>query len=292
MNKGPFLHYEKDYKSIFKSYYIALIPLLVFGFYKNGILLYHENLISFKDIFIPLYFYFFSIIIGIIISLITKESKSENILIALLITCTISLNTNMLIFPILLFVSIFICKYLYKLKKIPFNSLALSRIILVLALLLNSYSYLNILEHLGKYNYDLFDVFLGFNKGGIASTSTIIILFSLVFLAINKFYKKNIAFSASLSFILLGFIWGLINHNYFSFLLSGHVYFSFIFLAPDIYISPYTQKGQIIYGFLIGIITFIISLFLKYEAPYLAILLVSLFIPLLNKATVKNYLQK
>jgi len=190
MLKGPFLHFKKDSKSITNSYFIALIPLLIFSFYKNGILLYCHNLIDFKDIFIPIYFYILSIIVGIIIAIIHKESPKEYILSSLIVTSTISLNSNMLIFPILLFVSIFIMKYLSNLKKITFNYISVVRILLILSLLINSYSYLNVLEKIGKFNYDLFDIFLGYNIGGIATTSTFIIIFSFLILLANKFYKK------------------------------------------------------------------------------------------------------
>lgn len=53
---------------------------------------------------------------------------------SLIIACTISINTNMIIYPILLFVSLFIMSYLARKKN--FNFIAGSRILLVLALLL------------------------------------------------------------------------------------------------------------------------------------------------------------
>ena len=103
-----YIHYEKDKSSLIHAYYLALIPLFLFGFYKNGILLYQNELISFIDMFIPLYFYGISILIGFLIAMIRKDSKKEYILYGLILACTISMNTNMIFYPILLFVSLFI----------------------------------------------------------------------------------------------------------------------------------------------------------------------------------------
>ena len=78
------------------------------------------KLITFKALFIPLYFYFISIIVGILVSLIFKENKKNNILLCLIISLTISLNTNYLIYPIVLFIMLIITKYLALKTKICF----------------------------------------------------------------------------------------------------------------------------------------------------------------------------
>jgi len=288
MNKIPYLHYKKSKNNLINTYFIALIPLILFGIYKNGILLYRNDLINFNNIFIPIYFYLISIIIGVLISLIYKEPKKENILTCLIISLTISINTNMIIYPILLFVSLFIGKYLF--QKFKFNIISFSRVLLILALLINSYSYMNIGEKLNKFNYGMFDIFVGYGIGGIASTSLIVLLISLVILSLNKFYKKIIPAISSLTFIIIGFIYIILfnNYDYISLLLNGTIYFSFVFLATDIY-TPNTQKGMGIYAIIVGVLTSIISIFNIYEASYIAILLSSLFIPFINKFANKSY---
>ena len=70
MSKIPRIHYYKDRRHLINTYYLALLPLIIFSIYKNGILLYTNNLINFSHILIPLYFYIISIIISILISLI------------------------------------------------------------------------------------------------------------------------------------------------------------------------------------------------------------------------------
>lgn len=293
MNKIPFLHYKKTKKDLINSYFIALIPLLIFGIYKNGILLYQNDLINFSKIFIPIYFYIISIIISIFISFIYKENIKENILISLLLSASISINTSMLIYPILLFIGLFISKYIYKRFKITFNTSSFTRLLLILSLLINSYSYLNIGEKLDKFNYNLLDIFIGHGIGGIATTSALILIFSLIVLALNKFYKKIIPIIASLTYILIIFIYIILfnNYDYLDLLLNGTVYFSFIFIAPDLYITPVSTKGMIIYALIIGILTSIISIIFNiYEAGYVSIFITSLLIPLINKIINKVYI--
>lgn len=293
MNKLPLIHYELDQNSLIKRYYFALIPLLLFGLYKNGILLYQADLISFKDLFVPVIFYVVSVIVGLLLSFIVKENPKYNILICLICAASISINSNILIYAILLFVVLFIVHYLASHTHLTFNSVSLVRLFLLLSLFFNSYSYLNIGEKLNKFNYNLFDIFLGHGPGGLASTSLFFLIISFIILALNKYYKKIIALSSSLVYLALGFIYILISHNnsFLPALFNGTIYFSFIFIAADINISPYSNKGMFYYGLLIGILTFVLGIVLNiYEASYISIFCMSLFIPFINKIINKKYL--
>ena len=292
MNKLPYLHYGKDKNSLVKTYFIALIPLILFSFYKNGILLYQNKLISFIDMFIPLYFYIISILVGFLVAHLNKSDKREYVLYALILACTISINTNMLLYPIVLFVSLFIASFLQKKKE--FNLLASTRILLILALLLNSYSYMNVAEKIEAFNYNYLDIFIGYGVGGLASNSLFFCFIAFLILSFNKFYKKVIpiasSFSAFIVFILLFFITK--NEIYLENLLNGSLYFAFVFVGIDLYVSPYTKMGKIIYGLVIGLFTALLSIFVPiYEAPYLVILFVSLFFPVFDKIIPKKRLQ-
>ena len=261
MNRIPYLHYEKDQNSLIKAYYIALIPLLLFGFYKNGVMLYQNDYISFGDLLIPLYFYFISAVVGFLVAYITKEDKSQIILYALLISCSISVNTNLFLYPVLLFVGLFISIYLA--HKWRIHAVSLTRIILILALFLGTYSYLNVSEKIGAFNYDLWDLFFGYGSGGIATTS---FLFFLLFLFTKDAY-------------------------YLESILNGTVYFGFVFIATDFYVTPSSKKGMIIYGLLIGILSALLGIFLPfYEISYISIFLISFFIPFLDRICYQKYL--
>jgi len=292
MNRVPILHNNTDKKDLIKKYYIALIPLILFSIYKNGILLFNNDLINISKIFTPLYFYIISIIVGFIASKILKDNTKENILICLIVSSTISINTNMIIYPILLFVSLFIGKVITTKTKLQFNIGSFMRLILILALLLNSYSYLNIAEKLNKFNYNYFDIFTGLGTGGLATTSTLILIFSLIILSTCRYYKKIIPIVSSLSFLAIGLIIISItkNYEYLNIILNGFSYFSFIFIAPDLYVTPAHKEGMIAFSLLIGILSSALSFVgILYEASFISIFIASLFIPIINKINNKKY---
>lgn len=287
----PILHYGKDKKTLVDSYLLALFFLLVFGFYKNGILLYQNGLIKSSNMFLPIYFYAISVIVSLIVAIIMREDIRENILMGLVASCSVSINSNMLMYPIVLFIGLFITNYLR--KKFTFNKDALIHMFLLLALLFGTYSYLNIGEKLGTFNYDLFDIFLGHCEAGIASSSLFMVLIGLIILSINKYYKKEIPISAGICFILTVSVLGLIfKKDVWHIVFNGSVYFSFVFGAANIYDSPSDKKGMVIYGTLIGFWAGLISMFNLYEAGFASILLMSLFIPIFNRLTAKKYLHR
>lgn len=294
MNKIPVLHYYKDMNTLYKSYFLAMVPILIYGFYKNGVFLYVNDLISFKDMLIPLYFYGISALIGFLCAVLGQVNVKKNILIALICGASISINTNLFIYPILLFVLLFIVNFIDKKIRLPFNKIALVRLGLILALLLGSYSYMNISEKLGKFNYNLFDIFIGKGISGIATSSIILLIVSLIILSVNKYYKKEIAISAIGMFVLSSLIYivGTQNYDFLKVILNGTVYFSLVFVAPDIEMSPVHKRGMVVYGTIIGLVTFILTLLVNsFEAGIMAVLLVSFSIPVINKIGNKKYLK-
>ena len=52
MNNSPYIHYKNGKKELINLYFIAIIPLILYGIYKNGILLYINDLINIKEVFI------------------------------------------------------------------------------------------------------------------------------------------------------------------------------------------------------------------------------------------------
>lgn len=292
MNKIPYVHYKKDKFDLLKLCYTCIFLFILFSIYKNGILLYQNGLIHFYSIFLPLYFYITSAIIGWIVATILKKDKKDYILLSLIISLTISINANMLFYPILLFVSLFIGTYLLDKTKMTFHLASFSRIILLLALFLQDYSYLNIGEKLGKFNYGLFDVFLGYGTGGLATTSLLLIIFCFFLLCQNRFYKKNIPIVATLSFLSLSGIYLLLfkDYEFLSQICNGTIYFSFVILAPISITTPIDKKGMGIYGLIIGVLSFcFLLIFNIYEAGIIAIFLSSIFIPFIDKVISQIY---
>ena len=69
MNK-TYLKAKDNIKSINLNIFIALLPLLFTGFYKNGLKLYMNNLVSVYGLFKPLLFDIIGLLCGIIVNII------------------------------------------------------------------------------------------------------------------------------------------------------------------------------------------------------------------------------
>lgn len=291
MMNVPYLHYPKDERSLKKAYLIAILLLWAFGFYKNGILLYQNDYISFLDLFIPIYFLGVSAGVSLLVAFLLKQDLFLYLIYGLILGASISINTNMILYPILLFVALFITSYIDQKRSIPV--VPLTRLLLVLAILVQTYSYLNVSEKIGAFNYDYFDLFLGYGVGGIASSSLLFVILAFFILLFNPFYKRMIPVMASFSFILGSALLFLITRDssYITTLLNGTVYFSFVFVATLFYNTPITKKGMISYGLCIGLVSALLSAFLPiYEVGFLSIFLFSLFPSIFDRILQKKHL--
>lgn len=255
---------------------IILIPFIIYAVYKNGYLLYQQELIGIIDVFKPLILSICSILIAFIINLIIdKRIKIDfNLLYALLISMIVSPNINYIIYFIILIVSLVLLK-LYD-SKLKFNYVAFIFIILYLLMnILGNSNFSNISENMYTFNYNILDIIAGRNIGGISSTSIAISILGFIILFQSIYYKKNIPIIICITYILLSTIYYLITKDY-SLIINSEVIFGSIFVATLPKFSCYSKKGILFYSVLVGIITFIIAIFNKVIAIYIAIFLVSL----------------
>lgn len=269
--------YVRDDNSIFKislKYFYALIPLILFAFYKNGILLYQKKLINILEMFKPLLFIITGIFIGALVNIIYEKliKKSNNslkdilfssfhILYGLIISCLVSINTNYLLFIIVTFVLLLLSKIL-KIKSINIMALT-SLLIILLTYLFSDFSYLNIYESKTILNLNATDFLIGRGSGGIATTFIGGLIFSLIILWNEITYKKEIALYSLISFTVLILLFAIYKSNIasiFELIFTNGVLFSIIFVAPDSISSSYTKIGKIIYGLSVGILTFFLYL--------------------------------
>lgn len=272
---------------------ISLTLLVIFGFYKNGIFLYLKNYVSFIEMLKPLLIVFMSISGSIVGSFIREWKKNKKlkldylynlktiIIESVILACTLSINTS----PIIVFVILVLVNILVKKSKL--NHIAFSFIILsIINKLIDEYSFLNIYELTTTLNYNRLDLFLGLGSGGIASTNILLVMLSLLFLSFNKLYKRDIAIFSILTFATITLIIAIITNNYsglFKTLFGPNILFTMIFIAPITKSSCYTNKGQILSGIIVGVLTVIISLYLPYESVFIAILFVSLIKDIIDR---------
>ena len=281
MNK-VYIHSKNTIDKYVLKYIYGLIPLVLYGIYKNGIILYNANLINFLSIFKVLYLIVISLIIYIIFSIITKRKLKLNLelLSILIIPLFMPYSINLLLYSISLFILLFIDYYLSKILKYNNISFIILGIILLLVIF-NSYNYLNPIELTNNYLYTFLDLLFGRNPGGIATSSIIIGIILIIYFSIFTIYKQNIAISSIIVFLLLT---GILNNFNINSLLNSNAILSFILIAPELKNTPVSIKGTIIYGSLIGIISGLLCQYVSfYVGSFLAIFIISLIYGILHK---------
>ncbi len=268
--KDVFIKSRINLKKINIYLFISLLPLIITGFYKNGINLYTNHLIGFKEMFKPLIFDILGFIIGISVNIIHERvfRKNKDNLFSimftsfhpfygLLIASVISINTNIFLFIIITFLSLMISKFF---KSSSINIVALTSLLIIFCInLTGDFSFFNKLESQNDLNLVALDYFLGKGSGGINATCVFCLIISLLILCNQSFYKKNIPLYSTIIYVSCMVIYSIITNNIGSILdniFSNNILFSFVFIGTESLSSPYTYKGQIIYSVIIGVLTF------------------------------------
>lgn len=137
------------------------------------------------------------------------------------------------------------------------------------------------------------DLFTGNVAGCIGEVSALLLLLGAVYLFARKIISWHIPVSYIVSFGVLTWIFGGLRFGsgFFSgdvvfHLFSGGLMLGALYMATDMVTSPLTGKGMIIFGIGIGVFTFLIRFFGSFpEGVSLAILLMNIFVPLINRLT-------
>ncbi len=291
MNK-VYAHKNKDYSKYINKIIISLIPLILYGIYKNGIILYTNKYINIVDIFKPLFIPLIGLIIGILIDYLKhKKIIFENSLYGLIIGMIMPLNINYILFIVCTFSLLFLLSYLDKIFTV--NKICLIKLIIILILfIMNSYSYANPLElEAYKYSYNILYLLGGRVISGISISSTILIFLSYLYLSITSYYyKKDIPFYLISIYLLIMVVYSVISGFNVNNFINPNIYFAFIFIAPLISTSPYTKTGKLIYSLLIALISSILIIWNNnFEIVYLCILFVSLCSKMFDKIRKIDY---
>jgi len=282
---------DNTLKKITITLLISLLPLILFGIYKNGISLYIKDYVNIFGIFKPLLFVLLGFIIGSFVNILYEKiihKKKDNIIeiifssfhpiYGILTACVSSINTNIFLFIFITFIVLFISKYI---KNNKINYVAVSSLLIIFIMnIFNKFSFLNIYESSNNFKLDAIDYMLGKGSGGMFTTNIILLVISFIILFISKVYKKNIPIYATISFGILTVIYCVLTNNIgniTSMLFTNGILFSFIFIATDPISSSYTKSGTVIYGIVVGIITFLLYLIQPMLASLGAILIASIF---------------
>ncbi len=277
---STFVREETNIKKIISYLYISIIPLLIFGFYKNGIK-------GYDGIFIlhPLILDLIGFASGALVSIILEKKKpltSFYPFYGLLSASLVFPNTSIIVFGLICFISLFIY------KKINKNNVNIVCVIALIVILISNFyetSYLNLVIN-SNTNLDGLDYLLGKGSAGLNASCTLLSLASYLYLSTKDFYKKEIPLYSFLIYSILMVIYlsfiGDIN-SLFVRLLSNGTIFSLVFVSAMGTTSSYTKRGRICYALILGILVFILSFSFPSLAVISAIFLTSIMHKYIDK---------
>lgn len=277
---STFVREETNIKKIISYLYISIIPLLIFGFYKNGIK-------GYDGIFIlhPLILDLIGFASGALVSIILEKKKpltSFYPFYGLLSASLVFPNTSIIVFGLICFISLFIY------KKINKNNVNVVCVIALIVILISNFyetSYLNLVIN-SNTNLDGLDYLLGKGSAGLNASCTLLSLVSYLYLSTKDFYKKEIPLYSFLTYSILMVIYlsfiGDIN-SLFVRLLSNGTIFSLVLVSTMGTTSSYTKRGRICYALILGILMFILSFSFPSLAVISAIFLVSIMHKYIDK---------
>lgn len=294
MKNNIYIRSNKSIKTISLTKIWFLIPLMIYGLYKNGIYLYKENYIQFIDIFRPLIYILIGGLIGCLVNIfymkVIRKSKDDLISImfssfhieyGIIIGMLTSINTNIVLYTIALLVIFMLSKFTNnRVNLICFTSI----VIYLISKYTIGYNFLNVYEQSKVFSYEFMDFLIGRYPGGIASTHIILILLSAFGLYMTNNIKGSISLSSIVTLVILFGIYAVISGTSFpTLLLSNNIIMIMCYVATDTKTSSYTKNGMIIFGILVGILTFLNTFIDPILAPLLSVLIVSLLNNLIDR---------
>ncbi len=132
------------------------------------------------------------------------------------------------------------------------------------------------------------ELFFGNSGGSAGEVAAVALLIGLLFMLVRKIITWHIPVAVIGTIAIFTGILHLVNPELYAgplfHLLTGGVMLGAIFMATDYVSSPMANKGMIIYGIGIGVITVVIRVFGAYpEGVSFAILIMNGFVPLIDK---------
>ena len=284
--------YVRNNRSIFTISLVRivlLLPLIIYGIY-----LYQKGYVTTLGMFRPLVFIIGGGIIGALVNIfyerVIKKNKSEfkevcfssfHIEYGLILGCIMPVSINAIIYFSTVFVLLFLSKFTHN----RINLMCLTFIaIYLLSIFLNTFEYANAYELSRTFSFEFMVYLIGKAPGGIASTHIILLLVALFGLFITNNSKTSITFYAIISSLVLFGVYAMVaNVNYPNIIFANNLIFIYTYVATDSVTSSYTKYGKKVFGALVGILTFGFYFVNPILAPYIAIIIVSLFNNLIDR---------
>lgn len=256
-----YMHDKNDLKSYVIKYILCLLPLYMYGFYKNGILLYLSDYTTIFGMFKVFYLPFLSLLAYFITGKILKQNFKVDLLFLSLFLVPIFMPSNINLFVY------FVINFLFLLFRKFYNTA------LVITVLSFFGTFQSSIDNPSMYAFSTWDLLWGRNIGGIASTSIILGLIIFIVLSFINDHKYFVSLSALFSFILLSIIF-----KEYSILTNGNAILTMLFITSLSDKSPLLRKNMIYYGFLVGLLGFTLCLLVN---PYYGMVLSTFIISII-----------
>lgn len=139
-----------------------------------------------------------------------------------------------------------------------------------------------------KHVPSLTDLFLGSKPGSMGETSALLVLLGGIVLLVRRIISWHIPVSVMVTVFALGTIANAVDPGRFApgtlHLLSGATFLGAFFIATDYVTSPVSKKGQLVFGFGVGLLTWTIRTFAGYpEGMAFAVLLMNALTPIIDQ---------
>lgn len=135
---------------------------------------------------------------------------------------------------------------------------------------------------------DLMDLALGTKPGSMGETSVLLILLGGLFLIAKRIISWHIPVAVLGTLFVMGTIFNGIHPERFTpglfHVLSGASMLGAFFIATDYVTSPVSKRGQLVFGFGVGLMTWVIRTFAGYpEGMAFAVLLMNAVTPIIDQ---------
>ena len=271
---GPFIRSNDSSEKMKIRLLIALIPFILFSFYKNGISLYINDKAGILGLLYPLIFVFVGIISSVVFEIIyllikkekIKDCDFDNILLGLILSLILPINIPIYVLILGVLVSV-LCN---KLLKYDINTTLIGYVFI--ALLFSSY-------------FNSYDMKSSLSIDNFMIINLVLCFLGFIYLILTNTIKWRIPIMYIITVLLITYVIGtsLDQSLYYPIyhLLNGGLLFSSIYIATDSSTSCVTPIGQVLQGIFLGILT-VIFRYIGIEGVILSILIMNLFVPILD----------
>lgn len=289
LRRGPFIQTNNRARNILRNIFISLIPLIIFSFYKNGIVLYGEEknvLVLLMPIIVLLICGISSFITDFIISKIKKENKTfsffvknkHSFLPGIILALLLPIDLPLYLYALGGILSSIVGRITYAGISL-FNKVALSYLVVILIYAL-AIANINLFQPIDVTSGSLWSMFFG--STSLIVTNSFLCLLGFIFLIYKKAIKWKIPVTYILTVFVMTYIIGILNNQVLYYpvyhLLSGGLVFASIYLASDNETSPTTLFGQVTYAIFLGLLTVIFRFYISDALSIIfSILIMNLF---------------